>query len=103
SIYDGSAGDPFFNPPFHQDSPHLKGADNQTFHGLYHNDLRVDRSTVAVYSKFLLVHGQTPTFRPCGGASTPVAAAPAAYPRLPGMQAPTTTQVLAAYAAAHVA
>ena len=69
TIYDGTGGDPFFDPPYQQ-SPALQGADNHgEFAGMYHNDLRVSPTTVAVYSAFLSQHGQLGTFRPCG---TPV-------------------------------
>ena len=58
TVYDGSAGDPFFDPPSDTGSPQLKGADNRTFAGAYHNDLRVDPAEVDTYLAFLLAHGQ---------------------------------------------
>src|SRR4051794_13458990 len=57
TIYDGSLGDPFFDPP-DEGSPVLRGADNRTFPGAYHNDLRTDPAEVDTYLPFLLVHGQ---------------------------------------------
>ena len=58
TVYDGSAGDPFFNPPLDETSPALRGADNRTYAGAYHNDLRVDVEEVDDYLAFLLLHGQ---------------------------------------------
>jgi hypothetical protein len=58
TIYNGSAGDPFFDPPLDETSPMLKGADNRTFTGDYHNDLRVGVNEVDAYLPFLLRHGQ---------------------------------------------
>jgi len=58
TISNGSAGDPFFNPPADQGSPQLQGADNRTFTGAYHNDLRVGVAEVDTYLPFLLRHGQ---------------------------------------------
>jgi hypothetical protein len=58
TVYNGSAGDPFFDPPLDQSSPRLAGADNRTYAGAYHNDLRVDPTEVDDYLAFLLLHGQ---------------------------------------------
>ncbi|HET7311684.1 MAG TPA: hypothetical protein VFJ17_10215 [Mycobacteriales bacterium] len=58
TVYNGSAGDPFFNPPLDNTSPALRGADNRTYAGAYHNDLRVDPTEVDDYLAFLLLHGQ---------------------------------------------
>ncbi|HET6794921.1 MAG TPA: hypothetical protein VFH45_10780 [Acidimicrobiales bacterium] len=58
TVYDGAAGDPFFDPPLDQASPRLRGAYNLTFPGAYHNDLRVDPGEVDAYLAFLLGHGQ---------------------------------------------
>jgi hypothetical protein len=58
TIYDGSAGDPFFDPPLDDGSPVLRGADNRTFPGAYHNDLRTDSPEVDTYLPFLLTRGQ---------------------------------------------
>lgn len=55
SVYDGAEGDPFFVGPDAQ-SPHLAGADNVTFPGYYHNDLRVATAPVAAYLAFLQEH-----------------------------------------------
>lgn len=71
TVYNGAEGDPFFVGPSLWDSPHLDGADNETFnaytaqtqnlpenHGDYHNDLRVDPPEVETYLPFLLRYGQ---------------------------------------------
>jgi pimeloyl-ACP methyl ester carboxylesterase len=58
SVYDGSAGDPFFDPPYDEASPRLAGATNMTYPGAYHNNLRVDPTEVDDYLAFLLRHGQ---------------------------------------------
>ena len=58
SVYDGSAGDPFFDPPLDENSPHLDGATNMTYPGQYHNDLRVEPPEVDDYLAFLLRNGQ---------------------------------------------
>jgi pimeloyl-ACP methyl ester carboxylesterase len=58
TVYNGSAGDPFFDPPLDAASPHLNGAFNDTFPGAYHNDLRVDPGEVDDYLAFLLLYGQ---------------------------------------------
>jgi pimeloyl-ACP methyl ester carboxylesterase len=58
TVYNGSAGDPFFNPPLDETSPRLAGALNRTYPGAYHNDLRVDPAEVDDYLAFLLLHGQ---------------------------------------------
>ena len=58
SLYNGTAGDPFFDPPLDATSPHLNGAFNYTYAGAYHNDLRVDPQEVDDYLAFLLLYGQ---------------------------------------------
>jgi len=58
SVYNGSAGDPFFDPPYDENSPHLAGALNKTYPGAYHNNSRVDTAAVDDYLAFLLQHGQ---------------------------------------------
>jgi pimeloyl-ACP methyl ester carboxylesterase len=58
TVYNGSEGDPYFDPPFDQGSPALAGALNVIFPGAYHNDLRVDPPEVDRYLAFLLRHGQ---------------------------------------------
>jgi pimeloyl-ACP methyl ester carboxylesterase len=58
TVYNGSAGDPFFDPPLDESSPRLRGALNRTYPGAYHNDLRVDPAEVDDYLAFLLLHGQ---------------------------------------------
>lgn len=58
TVYNGSAGDPFFDPPTDEASPRLRGAVNVEFGGGYHNDLRVDPAEVDTYLAFLLAHGQ---------------------------------------------
>ena len=57
TVYDGAEGDPLFVGP-DATSPQLKGADNRTFPGAYHNDLRVDPAEVDTYLPFLLRLGQ---------------------------------------------
>jgi pimeloyl-ACP methyl ester carboxylesterase len=57
TIYNGLEGDPFFVGP-DEGSPHLLGADNRTFAGAYHNDLRVGPAEVDTYLPFLLRLGQ---------------------------------------------
>ncbi|MBV9291803.1 MAG: hypothetical protein JO222_05070 [Frankiales bacterium] len=64
TVYDGSSGDPFFDPPYDETSPHLRGALNKTYPGQYHNDLRVEPTEVDDYLAFLLRRGQA-------GGSTP--------------------------------
>lgn len=69
TVYDGSAGDPLFDPPLDQGSPQLKGAENLTYPGAYHNDLRVDPAEVDSYLTFLLRYGQAgPGADPAGAA-----------------------------------
>jgi pimeloyl-ACP methyl ester carboxylesterase len=58
TVFNGSAGDPFFDPPLDAGSPVLKGAENRTFTGDYHNDLRVGVNEVDTYLPFLLRRGQ---------------------------------------------
>ncbi len=54
TISDGSgAGDPAYAGPTYAESPQLNGADNRTFPGTYHNDLRVDAPIVKQYRLFL--------------------------------------------------
>lgn len=57
TIYNGVEGDPFFAGP-DETSPQLHGADNRTFPGAYHNDLRTASAEVDTYLAFLLRHGQ---------------------------------------------
>lgn len=75
TVYDGLEGDPFFVGP-DEGSPQLLGADNRTFPGAYHNDLRVGPAEVDTYLAFLLRYGQAgpgrrATARPRPGASRP--------------------------------
>jgi hypothetical protein len=58
TVYNGSVGDPFFDPPYDEQSPHLAGAFNKTYPRAYHNDLRTDPTEVDDYLSFLLLHGQ---------------------------------------------
>jgi pimeloyl-ACP methyl ester carboxylesterase len=58
TVYNGSAGDPFFDPPYDETSPHLNDAITATYPGAYHNDLRVDPTEVDDYLGFLLLYGQ---------------------------------------------
>jgi pimeloyl-ACP methyl ester carboxylesterase len=58
TVYNGSAGDPFFDPPYDETSPHLNGAITATYPGAYHNDLRVDPTEVDDYLGFLRLYGQ---------------------------------------------
>jgi len=58
TVYNGGAGDPFFDPPLDEASPALQGALNKTYAGQYHNDLRVQPTEVDDYLAFLLRHGQ---------------------------------------------
>jgi pimeloyl-ACP methyl ester carboxylesterase len=58
TVYDGGAGDPFFDPPLDEASPRLAGAMNRTYAGQYHNDLRVEPAEVDDYLAFLLRYGQ---------------------------------------------
>jgi pimeloyl-ACP methyl ester carboxylesterase len=57
TVYNGLEGDPFFVGP-DEPSPQLRGADNRTFPGAYHNDLRVGPAEVDTYLPFLLREGQ---------------------------------------------
>ena len=57
TVYNGLEGDPFFAGP-DETSPQLLGADNRTFPGAYHNDLRVGTDEVDTYLAFLLRSGQ---------------------------------------------
>jgi pimeloyl-ACP methyl ester carboxylesterase len=57
TVYDGREGDPLFVGP-DATSPQLKGADNRTFPGAYHNDLRVGPAEVDTYLPFVLRFGQ---------------------------------------------
>ncbi|MHB2022744.1 MAG: alpha/beta hydrolase family protein [Mycobacteriales bacterium] len=70
TIYDGSAGDPYFDPPLDQNSPALLRAVNVTFPGTYHNDLRVDPAEVDTYLPFLLRYGQAGPWADRSGAAT---------------------------------
>ncbi|MHB8463884.1 MAG: hypothetical protein ACYDD7_03510, partial [Acidimicrobiales bacterium] len=58
TVYNGSVGDPFFDPPYDEQSPRLSGATNRMYPGTYHNDLRVDPAEVDDYAAFLLLRGQ---------------------------------------------
>jgi triacylglycerol lipase len=58
TVYNGTAGDPFFDPPYVATSPRLAGARNRTYAGDYHNDLRVEPEEVDDYLAFLLRFGQ---------------------------------------------
>ncbi|HEX6488107.1 MAG TPA: hypothetical protein VF137_04415 [Candidatus Dormibacteraeota bacterium] len=90
TIYDGTGGDPFFDPPYTQ-SPAQQGADNHgEFAGFYHNDLRVSPTTVAVYSKFLLDRGQLESAR-CGVAAQALAARSAPAERLLAAEGATSS------------
>jgi len=57
TIYDGSEGDPLFVGP-DTGSPQLRGADNRTFPGAYHDDLRVAPAELDTYLAFVLRDGQ---------------------------------------------
>jgi len=57
TVYDGLEGDPFYVGP-DAPSPALLGADNRTFPGAYHNDLRIVPPEVDAYLAFLLRWGQ---------------------------------------------
>jgi pimeloyl-ACP methyl ester carboxylesterase len=57
TIFNGLEGDPFF-VGLDASSPQLAGADNRTFPGAYHNDLRVGPREVDTYLSFLLRNGQ---------------------------------------------
>jgi pimeloyl-ACP methyl ester carboxylesterase len=57
TVYNGFEGDPLFVGP-DETSPQLLGADNRTFPGAYHNDLRVGPAEVDTYLPFLLRWGQ---------------------------------------------
>jgi triacylglycerol lipase len=58
TVFNGTAGDPFFDPPYDEGSPRLRGAVNRTYPGDYHNDLRVEPAEVDDYLAFLLRFGQ---------------------------------------------
>jgi hypothetical protein len=54
TVYDGTgAGDPAYVGPTYASSPALSGAENRTYPGTYHNDLRIDSSIVADYRTWL--------------------------------------------------
>ena len=54
TVYDGSgAGDPGFAGPAYAESPALLGAQNRTYPGTYHNDLRVVPEIVRDYRLFI--------------------------------------------------
>ena len=57
TVFNGLEGDPFFVGP-DESSPRLLGAENRTFPGAYHNDLRVGTDEVDTYLAFLLRAGQ---------------------------------------------
>jgi pimeloyl-ACP methyl ester carboxylesterase len=69
TVYDGVEGDPLFVGP-DATSPQLKGADNRTFPGAYHNDLRVNPSEVDTYLPFVLAKGQAGPYADKRGAVT---------------------------------
>ena len=81
TVYNGTDNtDPFFQQVpgvgDDRDSPHLVGALNRTYPGLYHNDLRVGPQPVGDYLKFLLDNGQeaaTSSGSTGGGGAVPVA------------------------------
>jgi pimeloyl-ACP methyl ester carboxylesterase len=58
TVYNGASGDPFFDPPYDESSPHLAGALNRAYAGQYHNDLRAEPTEVDDYLAFLLRVGQ---------------------------------------------
>jgi hypothetical protein len=68
TIYDGLEGDPFF-VGLDEGSPQLLGADNRTFPGAYHNDLRVGPSEVDTYLPFVLRYGQAGPGAAAGGSA----------------------------------
>lgn len=71
TIYDGSGvGDPAFAGPTYATSPALKGAENRTFPGTYHNDLRVDPAIVEVYRDFIAAAEAGAVARELRGADT---------------------------------
>jgi hypothetical protein len=116
TISDGSgAGDPAFAGPTYAASPTLKGADNRTFPGTYHNDLRIDPELVTAYRGFLEdaeaalrgVAAASASPAPADGAGAPPAAggsvAGAASASAPGDTMPATGgRSLAALAAVGV-
>lgn len=58
TVFDGTGlADPYYNGT-DASSPRLGGAENVTFPGQYHNDLRVGPEEVDVYLPFLLRYGQ---------------------------------------------
>ncbi|HWC36274.1 MAG TPA: hypothetical protein VG650_15815 [Mycobacteriales bacterium] len=68
TIYNGSVGDPYFDPPYDEASPRLRGAVNVAFPGAYHDDLRVDPAEVDTYLPFLLRFGQAGPYAARGSA-----------------------------------
>jgi len=91
TIYDGSGGgDPAFAGPAYAESPVLKGADNRTFPGTYHNDLRIAPEIVTAYRTFLedaevAARGVVAT----SASPAPASATPSAFGRVDaGMPAP---------------
>ena len=84
TISDGSgAADPGYVGPTYATSPFLKGADNRTFPGTYHNDLRVLPAIVQAYRVFLEAADAAPAV-----AATPTTLA--AVAAAPNRAAPTT-------------
>jgi pimeloyl-ACP methyl ester carboxylesterase len=69
TIYNGLEGDPFF-VGLDEPSPQLRGADNRTFAGGYHNDLRAGSAEVDTYLAFLLRNGQAGPGAAKNGAQT---------------------------------
>jgi hypothetical protein len=54
TVFDGSgAADPAYAGPSYADSPELRNAQNTTYPGRYHNDLRVDADIVHDYRLFV--------------------------------------------------
>jgi pimeloyl-ACP methyl ester carboxylesterase len=89
TISDGSgAGDPAYAGPTYAASPQLRGADNRTFPGTYHNDLRVLPEIVQTYRVFLEAADAapvaTPTTTPAAAPTPAVIAAAPTTPRTGG-------------------
>lgn len=54
TVFDGTGtGDPCYAGPDYAQSPVLRGAENRTYPGMYHNDLRIDPAVVRDYRVFL--------------------------------------------------
>lgn len=79
TISDGSGvADPGFAGPTYATSPELRGADNRTFPGTYHNDLRVLPDIVKAYRLFLEAADDAPVLAASPTTSARVAAGGAA-------------------------